>query len=205
MDESTIRYYDTNAEEYAESTKYVYMFDIRTVFLKYIDPSGRILDAGCGGGRDMRIFMENGFMADGFDASKEMARVASEWTGQPVQCADFASYVPRFTYAGIWACASLLHCTEDEFYAFFKRYKEFLSSDGVIYFSMKTGIRDGYDDKGRWYLGFDDRRLQRILDENPDLKRVKYWKTQDNLHRSLTWANVILQKTAYSPEMPELW
>ena len=57
-DESTIKYYDTHAEEYAEKTKYVYMFDIRSVFMKYLDPSGRILDAGCGGGRDMRIFME---------------------------------------------------------------------------------------------------------------------------------------------------
>ena len=59
---------------------------------------------------------------------------------------------------------------------------------------MKTGIEDGYDGEGRWYLGFNDRRLQRILTENPDLRRVKYWKTADNLHRDLTWANVILQK-----------
>lgn len=195
MDQSTIDYYNQNAETYAEQTKYVYMFDIRSVFMKYLDPSGRILDAGCGGGRDMKIFMENGFMADGFDASPEMCRVASAWTGENVQCCDFASYVPRFTYSGIWACASLLHLKEEEFYAFFTRYKEFLGSGGVIYFSMKTGIEDGYDDKGRWYLGFDDRRLQRILQENPDLKRVKYWKTLDNLHRDVTWANVILQKT----------
>jgi SAM-dependent methyltransferase len=194
IDRSTISYYDAHAEEYAEKTKYVYMFDVRSVFLKYLDPAGRILDAGCGGGRDMRIFMENGFTVDGFDASPEMCRVASAWTGEPVQCCDFESYVPRFTYTGIWACASLLHCTEEGFFAFFRRYKEFLGSSGVIYFSMKTGIEDGYDGEGRWYLGFNDRRLQRILTENPDLRRVKYWKTADNLHRDLTWANVILQK-----------
>ena len=41
IDESTILYYDTHAEEYAEKTKYVYMFDIRSVFMKYLDPAGR--------------------------------------------------------------------------------------------------------------------------------------------------------------------
>ena len=194
IDESTILYYDTHAEEYAEKTKYVYMFDIRSVFMNYLDPSGRILDAGCGGGRDMKIFMENGFTVDGFDASPEMCRIASAWTGETVQCCDFESFIPHFTYTGIWACASLLHCKEEEFYDFFPRYKEFLGSGGVIYFSMKTGIEDGYDAEGRWYLGFDDRRLQRILQENPDLKRMKYWKTLDNLHREISWANVILKK-----------
>ncbi len=196
MDHSTIEYYNRNAQEYAENTRYVYMFDIRSVFLRYIDPAGRILDAGCGGGRDMKVFMENGYSVDAFDASPEMCRVASEYTGEKISCCDFSDFRPYFTYSGIWACASLLHLQEEEFFAFFRRFKEYLNANGVIYFSMKAGVTDGYDEKGRWYLGFDDRRLNRILQENPELRRVKYWKTIDNLNRDLSWYNVILQKTA---------
>ncbi len=194
MDQSTIEYYNRHAQQYAEDTRYVYMFDIRSVFLKYIDPAGRILDAGCGGGRDMKVFMENGYMVDAFDASPEMCRVASEYTGEKITCCDFSGFRPYFTYSGVWACASLLHLQEEEFYAFFQRFKNCLNTGGVIYFSMKDGVKDGYDAAGRWYLGFDDRRLTRILSENPELSRVKYWKTQDNLKRDLTWINVILQK-----------
>ena len=193
MNKSTIAYYDAHAEEYAERTRYVYMFDIRMQFLKYLDPAGRILDAGCGGGRDTKIFMENGYTVDAFDASAEMCRVASEYTGEDIVCCDFEDFTSRYAYSGIWASASLCHLTEDEFFAFFKKFTNYLSRDGVIYFSMKSGIPDGYDEDGRWYLGFDDGRLARILKENPELKRAEYWKTDDNLERDITWVNVILQ------------
>ncbi|MDO4960970.1 MAG: class I SAM-dependent methyltransferase [Eubacteriales bacterium] len=194
MDRSTIDYYEKNADTYAEKTRYVYMHDTRSAFLNCIDPAGRIADIGCGGGRDMKIFEELGYTADGIDASPAMCRAASEYTGNVVKCVDIKDWQSQYNYSGIWASASLLHLKEDEFFAFFRRVKKALSSDGVIYFSMKADIVDGYDEKGRWYLGFDDKRLRRILSENPEYEQVKYWITGDNLKRGIEWINVILRK-----------
>ena len=193
MDKSTIAYYDAHADEYAVKTRYVYMFDTRSLFLRYLDPDGRILDAGCGGGRDMKIFMENGYIVDAFDASEEMCRVASEYTEEDIPCCTFEEWTSRYSYSGIWCCASLLHLQEEEFYAFIEKAAKYLRSGGVIYFSMKDGITDGYDELGRWYLGFDDARLEKLLTRCPNLKVVEYWKTEDNLNRGITWINVILQ------------
>ena len=59
---------------------------------------------------------------------------------------------------------------------------------------MKADIKDGYDEYGRWYLGFDDKRLERILSENPEYTHERYWKTMDSLKRGIMWDNIILRK-----------
>ena len=152
------------------------------------------MDIGCGGGRDMKIFDELGYTVDGIDASQAMCQVAEEYTEISVKCQDIIDWNPMYTYGGIWACASLLHLKDEEFFEFFKRAGKCLSSSGVIYFSMKSGIKDGYDEDGRWYLSFDNTKLERILSENPMFERVRYWKTSDSLRRDIVWDNVILRK-----------
>ena len=194
MDRSTIDYYNTHALEYALKTRYVVMWKIRSAFLKYIDPNGRIADLGCGGGRDKKIFEENGYWVDACDASPEMCRIAAEFTEDKIECCDLMEWSSRFSYGGIWCSSSLVHLTEDEFFAFFQRVKKYLGSGGVIYFSMKKDVEDGYDEFGRYYLGFTEERLKRILTENKDLMRAEYWETEDNLNRNLVWKNVILKK-----------
>ncbi len=193
MDQSTIDYYNTHADEYALKTRYIYMFDIRSVFLRYIDPDGRILDAGCGGGRDTKVFTENGYLVDAFDASPEMCRAASEYTEQEVTCCTFEEWTSKYTYSGIWAHASLLHLQEDEFFRFIKKAAKYLKTDGVLFFSMKEGIKEGYDEEGRWFLSFDDARLKKLLEFCPEFKVAEHWKTEDRMKRDLTWINVILQ------------
>ncbi len=194
MDKSTITYYDTHAAEYSDKTRYVNMHDIRSVFLNFIEPGARLMDIGCGGGRDMKIFDELGYTVDGIDASQAMCQVAEEYTEISVKCQDIIDWKPMYTYGGIWACASLLHLKDEEFFEFFKRAEKCLSSSGVIYFSMKSGIKDGYDEDGRWYLSFNNTKLERILSENPMFERVRYWKTSDSLKRDTVWENVILRK-----------
>lgn len=194
MDRATVAYYCAHAEEYAEKTRYANMHDIRSVFLSYVEPGARLIDIGCGGGRDMKIFDELGYTVDGIDASPAMCQAASEYTGISVRCQNIKDWHPVYTYGGIWASASLLHLSEDIFFEFFRRAKKCLSSSGVIYFSMKADIKDGYDEYGRWYLGFDDKRLERILSENPEYTHERYWKTMDSLKRGIMWDNIILRK-----------
>lgn len=194
MDRSTIAYYDAHAQEYADKTRYVYMFDTRSRFLRYLEPDGRILDAGCGGGRDTKIFMENGYIVDAFDASEEMCRVASEYTGEDIQCCSFDSWRSPYSYSGIWASASLCHLRKEELIGFLRKAARYLDRTGVIYFSMKTGIPDGYDEQGRFYLGFNDSLLEELLEACPELRLEDYWKTDDNLNRGIIWANVLLRR-----------
>jgi hypothetical protein len=46
---------------------------------------------------------------DAFDASPELAKLASTLIGQPVEVMSFADFDRHQMYDGIWACASLIH------------------------------------------------------------------------------------------------
>lgn len=46
-------------------------------------------------------------------------------------------------FDGIWACASLIHLTEDEMRKVMKKLVQALKENGVLYFSVHRGDRDG--------------------------------------------------------------
>lgn len=53
-------------------------------FIKYLAPGDSIIDVGAGSGRDIRYFLNCGFDVDGIDASIELCKLASEYTGVSV-------------------------------------------------------------------------------------------------------------------------
>ena len=57
---STIDYYDQNAQEYYERTVDADLAEIREYFLGFLRRDARILDFGCGSGRDAKAFAEAG-------------------------------------------------------------------------------------------------------------------------------------------------
>src|SRR4051794_16074486 len=67
--DATIDYYTKHAREYFNKTVDADLSDAHDRFLSLVRPGGRILDAGCGSGRDLRVFHERGFAAVGIDAS----------------------------------------------------------------------------------------------------------------------------------------
>ena len=109
--DNTIKYYEEHAEEFAANTINADMEEIRRRFLAYLPERARILDFGCGTGRDTRAFLELAYEVTALDGSESMCRIASDFTGTPVRCMNFLDYTPADGeyYDGIWACASLLH------------------------------------------------------------------------------------------------
>ena len=105
----TIEYYNNNASEYYDQTAAVDLHDKYERFLRYIPEGGRIMDVGCGSGRDALAFLKAGYEVDAFDGSAQMCRIASERTGISVRQLRFEEVEGEEMYDGIWACASLLH------------------------------------------------------------------------------------------------
>ena len=67
------------------------------------------MDAGCGSGRDSKVFIDSGSEVIAFDGSAEMAKIASEFLGREVLNILFKDMNFYEEFDGIWACASLLH------------------------------------------------------------------------------------------------
>lgn len=76
MDDSA-DYYNQNAASFFASTVTVDMSALHDAFLVKLPPGGRILDAGCGSGRDAKAFASRGYSVTAFDASPDLAELAS--------------------------------------------------------------------------------------------------------------------------------
>ena len=190
---STLEYYNRHAMEYATTTNAADMSDNDSRFLKHGKTNGCIADIGCGGGRDLKFFKEKGYKAFGLDASEELCRIASEYSGCPVTCSDFLSWNPDRKFDAFWANASLLHLTEAGIISFFSTKTTYLNDEGVIYFSMKTGIDEGLDDKGRFFTPFSEKLLKRITMALPGCMIVDRWSNSDSLDRQdVHWESVII-------------
>ena len=193
MSNGTISYYDNNAEGFFAETVIAEVEPLRRRFLAHIPDGGRILDLGCGSGRDAKCFMEAGYSVDAVDGSKELCRIASEYLGFAVRNMDFFDLNEREVYHGIWACASLLHVNVQRLPELFSILSNALLPGGVLYASFKYGDYAGQRE-GRFFLDLTEQSFQRVFD-GIDLKCIDQWRSQDvRRGREVDWLNVILKK-----------
>jgi len=194
--DATLEWYEANAERYAAKSLAADMSQLCDRFAAYLPQGGRILDAGCGSGRDARYFLKKGFRVDAFDLSENMCRIASCVTGLDVRCMDLMDLEARDMYDGIWASASLLHLKEDEIAGFALRAQRALRDHGVFAFSMKTGDCGEKDALGRSFTFWSEGLLQQILSGAAEFELIEQSVSKDRLaqRQGFGWVNVFLRK-----------
>lgn len=164
MLDSNIEYYNINAASFVAGTQNVDMSLWRDKFESYVADGGRVLDAGCGSGRDSKAFIQHGFSVVAFDASGEMCKAASELIGQEVWQMKFQEIAFDEELDGIWACASLLHVPYEELPDVMNKLNKALKPSGVIYVSFKYG--DGKMTKGeRTFSNFTEISVEKLLSD----------------------------------------
>lgn len=148
--DTTIKYYDDNAEAFIKSSINADMSTLYKEFLRFIPEGGRILDAGCGSGRDSKFFLEQGYRVEAFDASGVMCKAAQAYSGLNVSQNTFDTYSTQTKFDGIWMCASLLHIPLRDTKRTINKYVGFLKDEGVLYCSWKLGNHEHVID-GKYY------------------------------------------------------
>jgi 2-polyprenyl-3-methyl-5-hydroxy-6-metoxy-1,4-benzoquinol methylase len=193
--DSTIRYYNENARAYFDSTVTLDMSNLYGPFLKHLRPGSKVLDAGCGSGRDSLFFKNQGFQVTAFDASKEMVKLASELLDQKVLLMSFEDLSLTEQYDGIWACASLLHVEKAKLSRVVAELAKHLKDGGVFYISFKYG-REEYWKEGRYFNHLDEDTLKEILQEVPELRTEQLFISTDvrGYRSSDQWLNAYLIK-----------
>lgn len=172
MDESTretIGYYDANAMGYVADTANVEFGALQEEFIQRLPRGGRVLDLGCGSGRDSLAFLKAGLAVDAVDGSVQMAKAASGLTGLPVMHATFSDYDPQGPYDGIWACSSLLHVPAAQLAGVIAKYARALAPGGTFYLSFKLGFHDGMRG-GRLFTDLDEPALCALIARVPGLR-----------------------------------
>lgn len=193
---NTLDYYNKNSEEYFNSTLNVDMTNTYKPFLKLVPKDGKILDLGCGSGRDSMNFMKLGYEVTAVDGAKELAKKASALLGKEVIVSTFEELELKEKFHGIWACASLLHIKREDLKTVLNNLYNNLEDNGVFYMSFKYGEKEYVDDKNRYFNCFTDESIISFINENTKYNILGLYITEDKLGRvnEVKWLNLICNK-----------
>jgi SAM-dependent methyltransferase len=109
---------------------------------------GRILDLGCGPGRDLVAFKTAGHEAIGLDATPAFVEMAQKASGCEVWQQTFLELnLPDQFFDGIFANASLLHVPEKEMGRVLQDLGRSLVPGGAIVMSLARGEGEGFVDR----------------------------------------------------------
>jgi SAM-dependent methyltransferase len=175
---STTKYYKRNARAYYDQTVNLDISNRYSPFLEFLPKNGKILDAGCGSGRDSLFFKQQGYDVVSFDISRELVDLASRLIGQKVLNMSFSDLDFENEFHGIWASASLLHIPQEEIDDVLGKLSRALKKNGVLYASFKYGDT-GRTDGDRFFNDFNEDKLKLLIKRHKDLKTENVWVTED--------------------------
>ncbi|MFB6216374.1 MAG: class I SAM-dependent methyltransferase [Candidatus Aenigmatarchaeota archaeon] len=136
----------------------------------------RILDAGCGTGKDTDYFVDRGMDAIGVDISHGMISYAREHKKGRFQVMDIRNLgFQDGSFHGVWCCASIFFMPKEGVMNALDEMNRILKPNGVIYVSFKIGdgntTRKRNGQKIKEYL-FREKDIKEML-ENASFKIVE--------------------------------
>lgn len=187
-------FYDKNASEFFEGTVTADMSKNYAPFLERLQLGAKILDAGCGSGRDSLAFKRLGYQVTAIDGSEALCKLASKHIGQEVKKVRFQEMKDVNEFDGIWACATLLHVPSHELKEVLCKLKRALKQGGILYASFKYGDFEG-ERNGRYFTDLTEKAAGRLLTEC-ELKVQKMWITGDvrEGRGDEKWLNILCEK-----------
>ena len=192
---NTIDYYNKNAVAFNASTVEVEFHEMQDKFLANIVCGKKLLDFGCGSGRDTKYFLSKGYDVDAPDGSTEMCALAENLTGIKVKQMMFDELDILNEYDGIWACSSILHLNKTDLKDVMIKMAAALKDTGIIYTSFKYGDFSG-ERNGRFFTDFTSESFSEFMKDIPELEIKEEWVTGDVRpgRGSEKWLNLIIQK-----------
>lgn len=82
------------------------MQELYDQFEAYLKSEDKILDLGCGSGRDSRYFLSRGYDIVPVDGSMELCLLAGNYNGMDVRNITYEELDYNNEFDALWACAS---------------------------------------------------------------------------------------------------
>jgi len=196
-----IRAYDKIASLYAKYThEKIYQFQL-TKFISLLSGK-KILDAGCGSGRDVEYFLEDGLQPIGIDLSKGMIKEAKKRVKNgKFKIMDFLDLKFKDnSFDGIWSMAGFIHLPRKEVKKALKEFHRVLKENGIIYIAVKEGEgekeikKEKYKNEPRPYVFFKKEELEDYLHEN----KFKIISSELNDDQGKKWVEIFAKKVSLS-------
>ena len=191
----TIRSYDATAAEFATRWFDTRLTESMSRFANRLGPGARVLDVGCGPGRDTAWLAEQGFDAWGVDLSYGMLQEGlARGVQAPLIQADMA-HLPfrKGSFSGLWVCASLLHIPKAQAGDVLRELARVVQP-GHILVAVKRGEGQGWtespDGTRRFFAYYTPAEIQ-LLIERSGFEVLSWWENEDHLAGRPSWIHVL--------------
>ncbi len=201
MDQSTINFYKDNAKQVAARYESV-VSDLSKYFSESFTTGLKILDIGCGSGRDLAVLHKLDYDCYGVDPTPQFVEIAQEihpelkdriiQGGLPDLLVPFSG-----EFDGVLCSAVLMHIEVDQLPDAAKAIKACLNVGGRLLFSVPSKrldvVSENRDQNGRLFISNQANRLKSIF-EQLGFKTVSSWDNSDSMGRdAVAWESVLME------------
>ena len=194
MIKETIRYYNNKAEELTNKYNSVDFRIIQKSISIYLIGYTRILEVGCGSGRDANYLINNGFEVIGIDGSEEMLKKAEgsypKLKGKLIKAIlpdEFPDFENKFE--GAYSIAMLMHLDAMGIDKVLKKLNATLFLGSPVYISV-SGKRDIDDD--RYFIDFSKNDWISTFKQNGFIIN-DILESQDATNRDVIWYSFLME------------
>jgi len=162
-------------------------------FARYLIPSARVLDLGCGPGRDIELLRARGARTIGADLSLGMLREARARVGGALVCGDMRALpFTSASFYGVWLCAALLHLPRADAPRALAEVRQILRATRPLYVSVQQGEGERWiETRGaRLFVYYQPDELAAIV-RAAGFVVQKTWINQDETRSQITWINLV--------------
>lgn len=171
---TTIQTYNEIVEPYYENTsKLASSKEVVDEFSKMLPKGAKILDAGCGPGRDAKWFTDKGFDVVGIDLAEKMIEFARKIAPKATfKIMDFRKLdFPDKSFDAIWFSSSLLSIKKNDAPGALREMYRTLKKGGVMFLNSKVGEGEGlqkdnrYGGKSKFYAYYKLEEVKQLAED----------------------------------------
>ena len=187
-------YYHHHHTVYHKKTFHIDPSSFLEPLRRHLKPGDKILDVGCGSGRDLLWFKTHGFRVFGFEGSEGLAGLARRNADCDIIEGDFENYdFSKQTFDAILLSGALVHIPHARLEAVFKSIVNGLGEGGNVLVSLKEGCGSSSDGDGRTFYFWQDEDLRDIFLKH-GFKILDFHRGVSKVNEKDIWLSYVLNR-----------
>lgn len=198
VEDVNLKGYEKYAKEYAIYTSDKLIQFQLNHFISLLPKNAKVLDAGCGCGRDSEYFAEEKLEVTAIDAVEALLNEAkNKVKNVKFSLMDMkALKFKKESFDGIWCMSSISDINKNDVNIILKNFNNVLKTNGILYISARQGEGEKVIEKGffndlpRFYAFYSQVEIEDLLKNN----KFKILSSNISNSNNVNWIEVFAQK-----------